>query len=629
MSALQIKTFADLTAAVREELKISATDLNSVSRIKRDLNIVYSEVVNNSRWWWLQQNTTVQINEFFANGSCTVLQNKSKVVFTTPIGSDKTGYYFSIEGDNEIYRIESHTPGDNFIRLERRYINSSSIGAGFKIWTDRIPLPTNLIETFEITCTLGRAPLENMGLQEFRRLTSMLPKRQGIPECYYTGDFVEPTATTPIAGMPNLISRESDGMIKKLIFDAALPATIVPGLKIKISRADDPSYNGEVMVAAVSQSTVAGDTFIYTGSDDWTEIPTPDLEIRIEQVVTTTNSSRHRSLFVYPSITSTRVGLSVDYNKAVPPLENDLDEPIMPIDDRIVLLYGALHRAWRRERNPEESASNLALYKEKLGRMAGKIQDTLDKPLLRPSRLYLAAKRSSLRSRRFNFAIDGFLGATQSNSSGGTNVAILGTPNTVAIYDANGALSSSVVTTAQLNFISGATSNIQTQINTLSAALAALSIVDAQVNAAANIQRSKLAPGAASAVVVNNGSGVMTDSSVTSTELSFLSGVIPLTSVSIPNNQVAPAPVLSIPLANSFCFIIYSIQRQNIFVEGGTMVLLNDGSSADLTIDSSQTGSTGVTISADVLAGQVRVLATSTNTGFAAAFKYAVIKWAA
>src|SRR3990167_3417005 len=52
------------------------------------------------------------------------------------------------------------------------------------------------------------------------------------------------------------------------------------------------------------------------------------------------------------------------------------------------------------------------------------------------------------------------------------------------------------------------------------------SIVDADVNSAAAITRSKLASGTASRVLVNDGSGVMSESAtIDSTELGFLDGV--------------------------------------------------------------------------------------------------------
>lgn len=49
-------------------------------------------------------------------------------------------------------------------------------------------------------------------------------------------------------------------------------------------------------------------------------------------------------------------------------------------------------------------------------------------------------------------------------------------------------------------------------------------ITNAMISGSANIDRTKLASGTADRVVVNNGSGVMTDSTVTTTELGYLSG---------------------------------------------------------------------------------------------------------
>lgn len=626
--AQQLKTFADIVAAIREELKVSATDAVTVARIKRDVNIIYSETINTARWWWLQQQANLQVPATLSTGTCDVYHNSSKVVFSIPIGSKKENFYFSVEGTNEIYIVESHEAGEQSIKLSRRYIGPSAQGVGYKIWFDRIPLPTNCKETVEVITSIGRTPLENLGLQEYRRLTSMLPKRVGLPEAYYTGDFTEPFQTAAISGMPDLIYRISDGIVKTLVFESALPATIMSGAKLKISRSDQPGFNGEVTVASVSTTNVANDTFLYTGSEDFAEVASPDHNLVVKAIVTTTNSARYRSLFCYPSITNSRVGLTVDYQKATPPLDLDTDEPIIPIDDRIVLLYGALQRAWTRERNPEEAAKNNALYKEKVARMAGQIQDTLDKPLLRPSRLYLNAKRQSLRTRRFNFNASGF-GQGQTVSAGGDSMSVLGTPDTVAIFDSNGELmGSTVVDVTELNYLDGASSNIQAQINAISTNLAG-NIVNSQISASAAIARSKLASGSANAVVINNGSGVMTDSSVTSTELSFLSGVIPLTTVSIPDGQAVAAPAILIPVANTFCFIIFSLQRGSANVEGGTIVLINDGASADITIDSGALGANGTTLTADVSGGNVRILAATTLTGTAVSLKYAVIKWAA
>lgn len=630
MAAYQLRTFKDIVDAVREELKVQSSDTVGVNRIKRDVNMVYSEIISSKNWWWLIESTTIKVPAYYNKGTAFVLHNQSSVTVSQAIGASKKGYYFSVEGDTTLYKIESHTAGSATFKLSEKYIGASSNSVGYKIWTDNIPLPTNCKATVEVVSNATRQPLEGLGHQDWRRLSSGQPKRVGVPEAYYTSDFVDPFPTSTIISLPALLTRKSDGVVKTLVFASALPASIISGTQIKVSKADEPSYNGTNFIASVSTTNVANDTLIYTGKEEHTELALPDSNLLVELQASTKNRARYRSLFLYPALLQTDTLLHVDYQKQVAALDVDADEPIIPADDRIVLVYAALHRAWSRERNPEEAQRNLVLYKDKLASMAGQIQDSLDKPIFKPSRLYLSAKRNTFRSRRFNLALDTFFESTGAGATGGTTVAVLGTPNTVAIFNNDGELEgSSVVSTTELNYLDGATSSIQTQINSINAYLATAFVTNALVSNSAAIARSKLASGTADLVLVNNGSGVMSESAITATELSFLSGVTPLTTVALADNQVAAADALTIPVANTYCFILYSIKRGAANVEGGMMVLLNDGTSADLTIDSGLIGTTGVTLTADVSGANVRVRYTSTATGVAPSLKYAVIKWAA
>lgn len=630
MAAFQLRTFGDIVKAVREELKVQSTDTTAVERIKRDINMVYSEIISAKHWWWLVESTTLQIPAYHNTGTAFVLQNQSSVIFSNPIGSSKTGYYFALEGDNTVYRIESHAAGSNTLKLSEKFIGASNNQAGYKIWTDNVPLPTNCKATIDVVSNLSRQTLENLGHQDWRKLSSAMPKRAGAPEAYYTSDFVDPSPTTPIASLPPLLTRQSAGVVKKLVFTAALPASLIGGVQIKVSKAYDPTYNGVNFIAELGTTFVTNDTLIYTGKEEHTESAVPDTNLLVEFTASTRNRARYRVMYVYPAISQTNSLLHVDYQKQVAPLEADLDEPIIPADDRIVVVYAALHRAWSRERNPEEAQRNLALYKDKIANMAGQIQDSLDKPIFKPSRLYLSGKRNTFRSRRFNLALDSFFESSGSGGAGGSTVAVLGTPNTVAIFNNEGELEgSSVVSTTELNYLDGATSSIQTQIDTINTYLATAFVTDALVSPTAAIARTKLANGTPDRIVINNGSGVMADSTVTSQELSFLSGVTPLTSLVLNDNQAAPADVFTLPLGNSYCFILYSIKRGPANIEGGFMVLLNDGTNAELTIDSSVIGLIGMALTADVSGANVRLRYTSTNTGIAPNFKYAVIKWAA
>lgn len=241
-------------------------------------------------------------------------------------------------------------------------------------------------------------------------------------------------------------------------------------------------------------------------------------------------STRYRVLKIHPSMISDTITLHVDYVKEATPLDLDADEPLMPYEDRIVLVYGALSRAWARERNPEEALRNERLFKEKLDRMAGKVEDGFDKPQLTPDNLYVRKKRGPRAGGRYRG-----MGATGSGSSSYTSPtyitnATIGPGNvlssnltvnsgvTIDGVDIS-ALSTSVSaleTLANGAIYIGNSSNVATEVTvsgdiTISnagvAAIAAGVVEDSDVHTSAAIARSKLAVGTADHVVINSGTG--------------------------------------------------------------------------------------------------------------------------
>ncbi len=128
---------------------------------------------------------------------------------------------------------------------------------------------------------------------------------------------------------------------------------------------------------------LTGRPAIFTSYDF--EDPTPD--------TAETEADRYRLMMVYPAIDQVSTTLHVDYIKEASVLDLDADEPLMPIGDRIVLVYGALARAWTRARNLESAAQNQRLFESRLARMAGQVEDAIDKPQITPDSRYMARKR--------------------------------------------------------------------------------------------------------------------------------------------------------------------------------------------------------------------------------------------
>ena len=392
MAAIQLKTFKDIVDAVREELKIQASDTVTIPRIKRDINIIYlNEVIPQERWKWLRGKIDLNQQAAFEDSNVTVTQGSRIVTLTTAPTDSKEGYLFSLANRSEIYRIAKHTAGSTTVELESDYVESTSSSASVQIWTDAIPLPSDCRETVQVYTDLDSRPLEHDGLQMFRNKVLLGPKEEGRPRTYTTTDYVDPDRYSVVSGAPAITDRGSEGLIKTLTFAADPSSFYEVGDHIEVSGATIKTYNGRYVVSSVDSS---GNTITYTGTVPLKEATTADGGISIELQNVPGNSERYREMLIHPSINDKQTTIHIDYIKEAAPMEADNDEPLLPIEDRVILLYGALVRAWSRERNPEEANRNAVLYTNKLASMQGKLDDSTDYVRLQVNKTYLSTKRN-------------------------------------------------------------------------------------------------------------------------------------------------------------------------------------------------------------------------------------------
>ena len=605
MSIYQIKDFSDIYGSVLEELKIQSTDTVNLNRIKRIINEIYlDEVSAYKRWWWLTGHLDSELKAYYGTGTCSVTPASTTVTLSIAPGAadgSKTGYLFAVDGFDEIYVIDSHTAESTTVTLKSPYTGVVNSIATFKIWTDQVALPTDCRETNEVWHDYYKSPMEGRGLQDFRRISNENPRMQARPGYYSTYDFVDPTPLTA-----------------------------------------------------------------------------------------ETEADRYRVLKVYPAIYTSSTTLHIDYTKEVTPLELAGDEPILPIEDRSVLKYGALSIAWASiGRNPEEAARNRQLFEAKLARMAGKIQDSLEKPQIVPESTYLSRKRGprmKSMSRRMgegggggsyamptylqNVTINGMtLTGNMTVNSGitidGVDVSVLNSDFSAHLVDAVDAHDASAVSVIAQNGISstdvqsaleevaasvtsinslangkiyvGDGSNLAAEVNMsgdatiTSAGVVAIAsgvIVNADINASAAIAKTKLATGTASRVEVTDGSGNLTESAITATELTYLDDVEALTSATLTDNTTVT--VASWTLASfDTIHLVYSLKRGSANKASGRISICTDGTNTAIDESGTSVGTLGVTFTVDISGGLLRLRATQTSTGIDATMQYKVNKWLA
>lgn len=85
---------------------------------------------------------------------------------------------------------------------------------------------------------------------------------------------------------------------------------------------------------------------------------------------------------IFPGIADAAYTLHVDYSKRITPLDGDTDEPIIPPQNRVILMYGALADFYSVQRNDMAYQLWNAKYDKELMEMKGDTDDTDDYPKL-------------------------------------------------------------------------------------------------------------------------------------------------------------------------------------------------------------------------------------------------------
>ncbi len=569
--AYDVTDFSDIVSAVAAELKLDSNDTAEMARIKRDINLVYrDEVVPFKRWKWLLGHTTLRQQPFISDGTVACTPNSATITFSVAPTESQTGKLFALDNFNEIYTISAHTAASTSATLSSVYTGTLQTAATYKIWSNKLALPTDARETVEIWHDHMAQPLEGLGLQDFRRRNAERPKVTGRPLSYTTYDY------------------------------------------------EDPS--------------------------------TGDAE---------TESDRYRVVMFYPAIYEYSTTLHVDYIKEVSSLDADGDEPLMPIEDRIVLVYGALERAWRRQRNPEEAANNRALFERKLALMAGKVEDSQDRPQITPNSTYLARKRAKAGTTLRNGSFSAGASYTAPNYlqnariDGATVVGNITVNNGITIDgrdisadgalldahiadtdDAHDASAISVVPTGNLgsDTVQEALEELQSDINAINASTGLQDHLDDTIDAHNASAVSVVPTGNLAADDVQEAlEELQTDIDTVNGIIDYLDNTEALTTATLTDNT-GVATSLATWAAASFDSIAlsYTLKRGASNIERGILNIVTDGTSAAIAQGAiASLGTLGVTFTVDVSGGNLRLLYTTTSTGTNATIKYKVHKWLA
>lgn len=383
----EVKTFADIVAAVQEEVKVQSSDTTSITRIKRNVNLAYADFMSREKWKWARAKASVLLPAKLDSGTVAVTNDSTTMTLSSAPTRSRKGELIRIDGWPEVYRIAQHTAASATLTLETPYTGTTDTSVSYTIWNDRVALPAECAEIVEAYHNHYSEPMQGVGLKEYRRLILANPYAEGAPLWYSVSDYEDPAGYQTISGVPAVTTVASEGLVKILTFATTAESHLQEGDRIEISGASHYSYNGRWVVSSVDTTSVT-----FTGTVPYKDAGTASVPT-IKKLGVENREESFREMLIHPAINDESITLHVDYVREVPALVNDADEPLIPYRDRSVLVYGALHYTWARERNETESARNLTLFENKISKMAGKYDESTDHAKLRVDRVYLSRKR--------------------------------------------------------------------------------------------------------------------------------------------------------------------------------------------------------------------------------------------
>lgn len=390
MAIFELRDFSDIYSAVLEELKIQSNDTTALNRVKRIINQEYmGRICRFKPWKWLRKRIDLTHDAEITTGTVSVTQNDKTITFSSAPTESQRDKSFKIDNVNEVYKIRTHAAGATTAELESEYIGSTSTAANYAVWQSWIALPAEAHGTFSISHDHMSERMKSVGIESFRQIEKVRPAREGRPVYYSTGEYIDPVPYEAISGLSASATCSSSGFTRTIVFASDESSRIEVGDRIEVTAATAEEYNGEFIVKSVSTTTIT-----YTGLSSFEQTSTVDTGITVKMLSQKNSDELFRQAWIYPSKYDTRVNLHTDILLKPKAMDADADEPLVPLEDRAVIVKAALATLWRSlGRDSDEADKAELMTREMLNEMASRYRDSTDYAQLEFDRRYLAGKR--------------------------------------------------------------------------------------------------------------------------------------------------------------------------------------------------------------------------------------------
>lgn len=167
-----------------------ATALQYLNRAYRTVWLGGGEFLdgNNQNWWWLRKDPpgTLTLQPSISAGTVNVTSNSTSITFSSAPSASVTGYFFRVTGQEDVFRILTHTGGSASATLDSVYTGTTSTTASYKLMKMEYDLASDV---FRVIAPMRvrfseRGEVEGIDLKSMDHAWPIHLAEAGVPELF-------------------------------------------------------------------------------------------------------------------------------------------------------------------------------------------------------------------------------------------------------------------------------------------------------------------------------------------------------------------------------------------------------------------------------------------------------------
>lgn len=177
-------TFLNIQTEIAEHSGLDVTDSNTLTRLKRWINITQQTISAFEDWSWLEARDVLTTEADITTGSVTATNASTTITFSSAPASSVANYFFQTSDSDDWYKISSHTGGGVNATLETSYAQTGGSGLSYTVRKRDYSLSSSVDRIASVRQSISPVKLGAVMTRRFDRILPD-PTATGDPQWYY------------------------------------------------------------------------------------------------------------------------------------------------------------------------------------------------------------------------------------------------------------------------------------------------------------------------------------------------------------------------------------------------------------------------------------------------------------